>query len=165
MIAHFPNGTELPVEFSGEGVLIEGTDRAFDVQHLRGNEYHLILDGNSYNAELLSHNLRERSFTWSINGSKVEVRMEDEFDLLLKSMGIDKDAANKINEIKAPMPGLVLEILAKAGDEIKEGDPLLVLEAMKMENVIKSPCNAVVSEVPVSVQQKIDKNAVLVRFE
>jgi len=164
MVAHFPNGTELPVELREEGAVIDGADLSYDIQHIDANRYHLILDGRSYNAELLDHDVRERSFTWSINGNKVEVRMEDEFDLLLKSMGIDKDSANKIDEIKAPMPGLVLEVLVKEGDEIKEGDPLLILEAMKMENVIKSPCDASVSEIPVSVQQKIDKNAVLVRF-
>jgi len=164
MVAHFPNGTELPVELRGEGAVIDGADLSYDIQHIDANRYHLILDGRSYNAELLDHDVRERSFTWSINGNKVELRMEDEFDLLLKSMGIDKDSANKIDEIKAPMPGLVLEVLVKEGDEIKEGDPLLILEAMKMENVIKSPCDASVSEIPVSVQQKIDKNAVLVRF-
>jgi len=164
MVAHFPNGTEVPVELQTESAVIHGAYLSYDIQHIDANRYHLILDGRSYNAELLDYDLRERAFTWSINGSKVELRMEDEFDLLLKSMGIDKDSANKIDEIKAPMPGLVLEVLVKEGDEIKEGDPLLILEAMKMENVIKSPCDALVSEIPVSVQQKIDKNAVLVRF-
>jgi len=164
MVAHFPNGTELPIELRANGAVIDGADLSYDIQHIDGNRYHLILDGRSYNAELMDYDLRERTFTWSMNGSKVKLRMEDEFDLLLKSMGIDKDSANKIDEIKAPMPGLVLEVLVKEGDDIKEGDPLLILEAMKMENVIKSPCDASVSEIPVSVQQKIDKNAILVRF-
>ena len=147
MVAHFPNGTELPIELRANGAVIDGADLSYDIQHIDGNRYHLILDGRSYNAELMDYDLRERTFTWSMNGSKVKLRMEDEFDLLLKSMGIDKDSANKIDEIKAPMPGLVLEVLVKEGDDIKEGDPLLILEAMKMETTITATCASVIAAV------------------
>ena len=54
-------------------------------------------------------------------------------------MGLSLTAGNLINDIKAPMPGLILDVQVKEGDEVEEGDYLLVLEAMKMENTLTAP--------------------------
>jgi len=99
-----------------------------------------------------------------LDKQKFSVQIEDDFDMLLSKMGMDKQAADKVYEIKSPMPGLVLEIKVKEGNHVEEGQPLMVLEAMKMENVIASPNEGVVSKVEVEVQQKVDKNHVLIRF-
>lgn len=67
-------------------------------------------------------------------------------DQVLDQMGLNKPKTNKINAIKAPMPGLVIEICVNEGQEIVENDKVLILEAMKMENVIKIPHEAVVKK-------------------
>ena len=74
-------------------------------------------------------------------------------------------AVKKISEIKSPMPGLVLDILVKAGDTIKKGDQVLVLEAMKMENIIKSQTDAVVKSVAIETGVAVEKGQVLIKFE
>jgi biotin carboxyl carrier protein len=63
------------------------------------------------------------------------------------------------------MPGLVLDVRVKEGDEVKKGDPLLVLEAMKMENILKSPAHAKIKKINVNKGQAVEKNQVLVSFE
>ena len=78
---------------------------------------------------------------------------------------MDKLAANKVNNIKAPMPGLVLRISVAVGDVIKKGDPLLVLEAMKMENVIKAAGDGVVKKINATEKIAVEKGSILIEFE
>ena len=66
--------------------------------------------------------------------------------------------------VAAPLPGVVLEVQVKPGDVLQRGDPLLVLEAMKMRNTIRSPRDAIVVEVAVSAGQPVAPNDVLVRL-
>jgi biotin carboxyl carrier protein len=62
------------------------------------------------------------------------------------------------------MPGLVLSVLVSAGQEVKKGDKLLVLEAMKMENIIKAGGDGVVAQIMVNQGQAVDKNQTLIEF-
>ena len=73
--------------------------------------------------------------------------LKDKYDDLLNQLGLDTASNKKDNEVKAPMPGQVLDILVKTGDTINEGDGLIVLEAMKMENIIKSTRDGVIQDV------------------
>ena len=83
---------------------------------------------------------------------------------MLSSMGMDLKAGQKIEPVKAPMPGLVLKIMVAEGDEVKKGDNLFVLEAMKMENIIKSPADVVVKTVKIKPGDKVEKGQVLMMF-
>lgn len=100
-----------------------------------------------------------------VNGSIYKVAVEDQFDQLLKQLGMDNLAAAKVQQIKAPMPGLVLSILVAEGAEIKKGDSLLVLEAMKMENMIKSPTDGIIKKITINQGNKVEKNEVLITFQ
>ncbi len=77
---------------------------------------------------------------------------------------MDKMFAQKVNDLKAPMPGLVLDILVSEGQTIQKGDSLLVLEAMKMENNLKAINDAVVKKINVSKGDKVEKNTVLIEL-
>jgi biotin carboxyl carrier protein len=79
-------------------------------------------------------------------------------------MGMNKTIANTISDIKAPMPGLILQILVKSGMLIKKGDPVLILEAMKMENIIKSPVSGVIKEIKAKEKESVAKNQILIEF-
>jgi biotin carboxyl carrier protein len=72
--------------------------------------------------------------------------------------------AAKVNTVKAPMPGLIIDLRVKAGDTVKEGDPLLVLEAMKMENIIKAHGDGTVKQVKIKKGDSVEKNQVLIDF-
>ena len=91
--------------------------------------------------------------------------MKDRFDLLLEKLGMNTTVSSAVVNIKAPMPGLILEINVQAGDFIKKGDPVLVLEAMKMENVLKSSGDGEIKEVLVRPGSSVEKNQVLIIFK
>ncbi len=138
---------------------------SFDCQLLPNGTYHIILNNESISAEVIDVDYNNKSVNLLLDNQKFSIQIEDDFDMLLAKMGMDKQAVDKVSEIKSPMPGLVLEIKVSEGDHVEEGQALMVLEAMKMENVIASPNEGVVSKVEVEVQEKVDKNHVLIRFE
>ena len=98
-------------------------------------------------------------------GVRREVRVMNERAKLLEKMGMSVTACAASGDVKAPMPGKVLQVLVQTGANVEEGQPLLVLEAMKMENMIKAVASGVVSEVPISEGQAVEKGALLVGFE
>lgn len=126
--------------------------------------FHFILGNGSFNTEVLRVNPEEKTLLLRINGKRVEVKLRDKYDELLHSLGMDDIGHKKINDIKAPMPGMVLNVLVKDGDVVKKGDPILVLEAMKMENILKSPADGVVKKVSISKGTAVEKNQLLVQF-
>ncbi|MBY0435500.1 MAG: acetyl-CoA carboxylase biotin carboxyl carrier protein subunit, partial [Cyclobacteriaceae bacterium] len=70
----------------------------------------------------------------------------------------------KVNAVKAPMPGLIIDLRVNAGDTVKTGDPLLVLEAMKMENIIKAPGDGTVKQVKIKKGDSVEKGQLLIEF-
>jgi len=86
-------------------------------------------------------------------------------DLLIKQMGFSLGKSKTVNEIKAPMPGLILDIAVEVGQEVHEDDSLLVLEAMKMENNITSPRDGVIKSINIKKGDAVDKGALLIEFE
>jgi len=131
----------------------------------KGSVQHLIHDHKSYTIELVELNKEEKFCVLKVNNQEITVSIEDKYDALLKQLGMENMKSQKVNEVKAPMPGLVLNILVKPGQEIAKGDGLFVLEAMKMENIIKSPTDALVKSIEVEKGVAVEKNQVLVTFE
>jgi biotin carboxyl carrier protein len=89
---------------------------------------------------------------------------KDQFDVLLDKLGLSDLNTVKVSEIKAPMPGLVLKVFVAEGAEVKKGDSLFVLEAMKMENIIKSPADVIVKTVKIKPGDKVEKGQILMQF-
>jgi len=94
----------------------------------------------------------------------IKCLLKDKYDELLQQLGMDKMFAQKVNDLKAPMPGLVLDILVSEGQAIQKGDSLLILEAMKMENNLKATNDAVVKKIKVLKGDKVEKNTVLIEL-
>jgi len=159
------SGSEFLIEFEGENKG-NGTHNAkpfvWDVSKISDNFYHVIKDNRSFNVEILEAIDGKRPI--KVNGNMYETETIDKFDELLKKLGMEKGGAGKVNELKAPMPGLVLEINVKPGDQLQKGDRVLVLEAMKMENVIKAPADVTVASIEIEKGKTVDKNQVMVRF-
>ena len=118
-----------------------------------------------YEFRLLGINREEKTLSLQYGNSKVEIKIKEPLDDLLHEMGLDKPVSSMLKTLKAPMPGLVLGVHVQPGDVVKKDDKLLVLEAMKMENVIKSPGEGVVSKVLVQQGEAVDKNQVMMEFE
>lgn len=146
-------------------IAVDGKIFEADISRISGKEFHIVRNNRSYNVLVTSVNRREKTVTLMVDGTKYRAVLKDRLDDLLHSMGMDKAAAQKISEVKAPMPGMVLRVIAEAGQAIKKGDPLLVLEAMKMENILKSSADATVKKVSVVKGDKVEKNQVLLVIE
>ena len=144
---------------------INGEETTFDCKLLPNGTYHILLNNQSMVAEIVDVDYNAKSVSLLVDQRKFDVQVEDDFDLLLSKLGMDKKVSDKVSEIKSPMPGLVLEVKVAVGDEVEAGQPVMVLEAMKMENVIAAPNDGKVSKIEVLVKEKVEKNQILVRFE
>lgn len=127
-------------------------------------EYYIQHENRSYNIIILKFNKDEKKLTLKINGKRTSVQVKDKFDLLLEQLGMDKIKAIHHDTIKAPMPGLVLNVLVGEGQEVKKGDTLLILEAMKMENSIKSPTDGIIKKIHVQPKTAVEKNQLLIEL-
>lgn len=126
--------------------------------------FHIIFKNQSYRAEVVKADYATKTFSIKINGKTIPVTVKDRFDLLLEKMGMNGASANKTIVIKAPMPGLIIDMKVKQGDSVKAGDPLLILEAMKMENIIKAPGEGTVKTIKAKKGDSVEKNQVLIEF-
>ena len=137
----------------------------FDILEVSENSFSIIAGQKVYNALVLESDLKTKTFRIQINKQVYDLRLEDEFDELVKKMGFSIQANKIQNDVKSPMSGVVLDILIKVGDEIKKGDSLIILEAMKMENVLKAERDAVVKSISVRKGDTVSKNDILLEFD
>lgn len=159
------NGNNYQISYAEKEIKVNDALFEWDIRHVSGRHYHIIREGRSYRLEVVSILQAEKKFILKINGQMQEVQLKDRYDLLLEKLGMADLAAQKINQVKAPMPGLIFDIKVSEGSEVKKGDPIMVLEAMKMENILKSPGDGVVKSITVKKGDSVEKNQVLIHFE
>lgn len=145
-------------------VELNGQSFLWDITPLGGGRYHILYQGRSYTAELVSADYEAKAFSLKINGQRLDLHAKDRFDQLLDQLGLSDASAPKVNELKAPMPGLIVDIRVQHGQAVHKGDPLLVLEAMKMENILKAPADGIVDTIKVALRTNVTKGQVLVQF-
>jgi len=160
------NGTKnLEVSFEGDAMLLDGQPIRANKSQLSELRSHWLLNDRSMNVEVVSADVVKKEFSVKVNNKLYMVQLKDRFDELLKSLGMESVGQKKMSEIKAPMPGMVLNILVHVGDAVEKDTPLLILEAMKMENVIKSAAPGVVKKVNALKGVAVEKGAVLIEFQ
>lgn len=135
-----------------------------DVISPESRKFHVIRDHKSYEVEIVDADVEAKTMLVKVNGHSYPLTVADKFDDLLHSMGMDIVATKKINELKAPMPGLVLNVVVSEGQKVQKGDPIIVLEAMKMENILKSPADLTIKLISVKKGVAVEKGQVLVLF-
>jgi len=159
------NQQEYLFDKKAETVMLNGHAVNADVVKLDKNKFHVIINNSSYNIELLAKDENAKNQIILVNGQKQSVEIKDKYDDLLKQLGMDKLMGNKANLLKAPMPGLVLKVLVTEGQAVKKGDGLLILEAMKMENIIKAATDGMVKKIHIEEKNIVDKNQKMIEFE
>jgi biotin carboxyl carrier protein len=135
-----------------------------DVVSIGNNIYSVIFQNKSYEISISKIDRDTKTISLTLDGVSTQVKCSDKMDLLLEKMGISTTTIQKLTVLKSPMPGLVIEWLIKEGEEVKTGDKLLILEAMKMENVIKSTGDGVIKKLHVNKGIAVEKNQVLIDF-
>ncbi len=140
--------------------------KAVNGSFIKINEYqfHLIYKNASYNVDVIKLNAEEKTLVIKINSVRFNLKLKDKYDELLHSLGLDNLATKKVSDVKAPMPGMVLQILVTEGTEVKKGDALIILEAMKMENILKSPSDGTIKKIIANKGRAVEKNEILIQF-
>ena len=151
------------IEEKNDLMTLNGAEFDWDISGKDG-QFHIIHKHKSYNAELVAADFVSKKLQIKINGKNYSIEIKDKLDILLEKLGMNQLASSAITDIKAPMPGLILEILIKEGTEVKKGDPIMILEAMKMENILKSPGDGVVKKIVVEKGDSVEKNQILINF-
>lgn len=137
----------------------------WDMVEIKDGNFHILYNNRSFNAEVLEADYQTKSFLIKINNSKYSISVKDRFDILLDQMGMSNANMAKVNDLKAPMPGLIVDIKVQVGDTVKKGDTILILEAMKMENVLKASGDGIVKNIKIAPKQNVEKNQVMIEFE
>ncbi|MEZ5012756.1 MAG: acetyl-CoA carboxylase biotin carboxyl carrier protein subunit [Chitinophagales bacterium] len=151
--------------FETDGSSVPGMDAVADLVKLDDRFYNLLLDQKGYNIEVVQVDQKAKTVVLRVNGNTYTAEVKDRFDQLLEQMGFSGDEEGVERELRAPMPGLVLEIRVALGQEVAKGDPVIVLEAMKMENVLKASGAGKVRSIETTKGKSVEKNQVLITFE
>ena len=138
---------------------------AADVVKKTPEDFNLLRDHHSVNAKLVEADRTGKKLTIEIEGEPFYIEIKDEMDQMVEKMGFGKISNKHIKEIKAPMPGLVLEIAVSERQEVAEGDKILILGAMKMENSILINARATIKRIAVTTGQAVEKGQLLVELE
>jgi biotin carboxyl carrier protein len=157
-------GHSFEIRFDDDSILVDDERFSWDLLKVEENYFHVIHQHKNYRILILKLDRANKKVLLKINNKKYEVILQDKFDLLLEKMGMNNTNGGNVISIKAPMPGLIIDLKVKDGDLVKQNDPLIVLEAMKMENVIKSPGDSVVKSVKVKKGESVEKNQILIEF-
>lgn len=143
----------------------KATAQKLDIKSQMDGSWHVLKNKKAYIAKVVSVDFANKLIQLNLNGKTFEVSIADNYDRLVKQLGLSVVSSVKVNEIKAPMPGLVLNVAVEIGQEVKKGDGLLILEAMKMENVIKSVGDGVVKDILIKKGTAVDKGQLLIQME
>jgi biotin carboxyl carrier protein len=159
------NQLELEVTNIHDQMLVGEKALSWDMQLLPDGSYSILAGGRSYRAMVERIDRDSKTMNLRIEGREYSVSIREPLDQLLQKMGLNMSTSKKAESIKAPMPGLVLKIMVEAGQEIKKGDPVLILEAMKMENVFKAQSDARVKAIRIEERKAVEKGEVLIELE
>ncbi len=133
----------------------EGKEFLADFEPLSEKDGNLIVDGKSYHIIFTDNSVY-------VNGVHFDIETIDPLKKeLLKSTTLEKDEGAVVTS----MPGNVKKVLVKEGDKVEAGQPVVVLEAMKMENELEAPKSGVVKKVNVKENSSVEANTVLVEIE
>jgi biotin carboxyl carrier protein len=136
-----------------------------DAVSIETNKFHILHQNLPYKAEIVFSDFNQKKYTVKVNNNVYHIAISNPLDNLIKEMGFEVGITKQVNVIKAPMPGLILEINVEVGQTVKENDNLLILTAMKMENSLLSPRNGVIKSISIIVGHSVIKGDLLIEFE
>lgn len=159
--------TPYQIEVNGQWTFEMKAEEAalLDAVRLGKDACHVLYRHQPFEVRITAADFGRKTYEVEVNGNRYSARISDDLDQLITHMGFELHTSRNVSRIEAPMPGLILDIQVSPGQEVKEGDPLLVLEAMKMENVILSPRDGIIKKVAVQPGATVEKRHLMVEFE
>jgi len=158
--------TKYVVAVNGKNTPINKDEAAsIDIIEIDSNRYHMLENNKAHAIQVLQTDFLNKMLKITVNGNTYDIKIEDEYDALVHKMGLSANTSQKINNIKAPMPGLIIDIMVVQGQEISVGTPLLVLSAMKMENIILSQGEGVIKTIEVKKGDAVEKGQLIIEME
>lgn len=130
-----------------------------------GNHRKILLDQIVYHVLIKEFDYENKTAIINVDGFDFSVKMNEPLDQLIAQLGFLKANKQSVKDIKSPMPGLVVKVFVEVGQSVNEGDKLLTLEAMKMENILKSTGSGVIKNILVLSGDTVEKNSLLVELE
>lgn len=155
--------TELELDEAAHEVRFGDDKQSYQFHRQPNGRYLLRVGTKLYKIDNVEYD--KHSVTFTLNGNWCEVDVRNEQDLLLDRLGFKRAGEIGEGELNAPMPGKILEILVKEGDAVELGDPVAILEAMKMENELKAPIKGTVTSISVAQGDSLEKNALILEIE
>lgn len=145
-------------------VVVNGRKKSVKTESLGGSRMLVLIDNHPNEIDIRSDGYESRRLVF-VKGTEIEVEIEDFRLAQAKKVAGMATSVFSARNVKAPMPGLILEVKVSAGEKVLRHQPLVVIEAMKMENIIKSPSDAVIKKVFVSPENSVEKSDLLIEFE
>ena len=163
--SHQDTNSDIVVEKTKAGsylVTVDGVEHIVDAHQFEGGTWSLIIDNKSYDVELElgSNSESDGQYTALVRGSIVGLTVQDERRKRL-SLQEGSTSQDGPQTIASPMPGKVVKLLVEEGQEVEENAPVIVIEAMKMENELRSTKAGTVSQIMVSEGEAVEGNAKL----
>ncbi len=140
-------------------VIINGSEQNLEIVKLSAHTYKIILDNKIFH--VTTSKLANNKFSFLIDGHYFETLVRTKLEEEVSKVITNAQNNNGVKIIKSPMPGLILRLEKQVGDEVKEGEPLILLEAMKMENEIRSTASGIISEINIKEGESVEKNQIL----
>lgn len=135
-----------------------------DLLKRSASKFHVIENNKSFAVQLEKSDFNNREYVIAVNANNYTVKISNEIDQLIKEMGFTIGTSIKANSIKAPMPGIILSVNVEENQEVKEGETLLILEAMKMENAIGAPKSGFIKSIYAKSGETVEKGALLIEM-
>jgi propionyl-CoA carboxylase alpha chain len=158
------NGQTVEVEVDGDRVIIDGRTHSATLSVIPGTPLRqLLIDGRPLTLSV--ETVGRGRWALTPKGERWEMEVLDERTRHIRSLAGSGDQRRAAGVLKAPMPGLVVRVQVQPGDQVAAGDPLVVLEAMKMENELKAGAPGTVKSVQVAPGEAVEKGQLLVEFE
>ncbi len=151
-------------EFLLDGNELNGKQVNADISPIGKYRFHVLKNGKSTLVSVVKTDANSKTVTLRIEGKKYVCKVKNQYDEILEKLGMSGQTKT-IKELKAPMPGKVLDIMVNIGETVTKDQALLVLEAMKMENVIKSPGDGKIKSISIQKANTVEKNQVMINFE
>lgn len=158
------NGQEFRIAEEGSRLLINDVPRDFYFHPLPDGRFYIREGARGMHARITDRSADGKTLTVSAEGRLLVVQLRDRLDDLMGRMNMHSTGKSSAGRLLAPMPGLIKSVLVTEGQTAPAGEAALVLEAMKMENLIRTPAESTIRKILVSPGDRVEKGQLLIEF-